>query len=428
MPATRWFLRICAVAGVAAVVALWCGWIVTEVGRQPWIVNGYMRTADAVTPAQGIWWVFGVTMALYAALGVIAITVLRGLSRRWREGAAEGRDFSHTDLRRASGRGHPYEQRRRLRGDPLDRGDALRDLRRSRLRRGGLGSAGGSGERAERVRAQIDRSIGPVWEANHVWLIFVLVVLWTAFSQAFSAIFSTLYIPLALAALGIVLRGSGFAFRHALPGPVERPASRVFGFASVLTPFFMGTVVGAVASGEVPAGGDGDPTASWTGFLPLVTGVLFVLLTSYTAAVFLVRDSGAAGDTELRDYFQRRALAAAVIAGAAAVVGVIALHADGRYVYDGLTSWPGIALVILSGICGLVALGLLISGRNFAPAGGGGGGRQRPSSGAYSRRLPYILPTSLKISDAAGASTTLTWVIVIFGVAAVTVIPSLVLL
>jgi cytochrome d ubiquinol oxidase subunit II len=120
----------------------------------------------------------------------------------------------------------------------------------------------GRGERPDRVRNQIDRSIGPVWEANHVWLIFVLVVLWTAFPRTFSAIMTTLYIPLALAALGIVLRGSGFAFRHALPGPVQRPATRVFGIASLLTPFFMGTVVGAIASGEVPAGGDGDPTAS----------------------------------------------------------------------------------------------------------------------------------------------------------------------
>ena len=117
----------------------------------------------------------------------------------------------------------------------------------------------GSGERAERVRGQIDRSIGAVWEANHVWLIFVLVVLWTAFPTAFSAIMTTLYIPLALAALGIVLRGSGFAFRHALPGPVQGPATRVFGVASVLTPFFMGTVVGAIASGEVPAGGRRGP-------------------------------------------------------------------------------------------------------------------------------------------------------------------------
>src|SRR3954451_28622 len=80
----------------------------------------------------------------------------------------------------------------------------------------------GRGERADRVRGQIDRSIGPVWEANHGWLIFVLVALWTAFPRAFSAIMTTLYIPLALAALGIVLRGSGFAFRHALPGRVQR--------------------------------------------------------------------------------------------------------------------------------------------------------------------------------------------------------------
>jgi cytochrome d ubiquinol oxidase subunit I len=89
LPSTRWFLRICAVAGVAAVIALECGWIVTEVGRQPWIVNGFMRTSDAVTPAKGIWWIFGLTMALYAALGATAILVLRGLSRRWREGRPE---------------------------------------------------------------------------------------------------------------------------------------------------------------------------------------------------------------------------------------------------------------------------------------------------------------------------------------------------
>jgi cytochrome d ubiquinol oxidase subunit I len=89
LPSTRWFLRICAGAGVAAVVALECGWIVTEVGRQPWIVYGVMRTEDAVTPAQGIWWVFGLTMLLYIALGVTAITVLRALSRRWREGRPE---------------------------------------------------------------------------------------------------------------------------------------------------------------------------------------------------------------------------------------------------------------------------------------------------------------------------------------------------
>jgi cytochrome d ubiquinol oxidase subunit I len=89
LPATPWFLRISAIAGVGAIVALECGWIVTEVGRQPWIVNGFMRTADAVTPARGIWWVFGLTMALYVGLATTAIVVLRGLSRRWREGRPE---------------------------------------------------------------------------------------------------------------------------------------------------------------------------------------------------------------------------------------------------------------------------------------------------------------------------------------------------
>jgi cytochrome d ubiquinol oxidase subunit I len=88
IPATPWFLRAAAVAGAAAVVAMWCGWIVTEVGRQPWIVHGFMRTEDAVTPAQGLWWVFGFTMALYVGLVVVAVIVLRGMSRRWREEGA----------------------------------------------------------------------------------------------------------------------------------------------------------------------------------------------------------------------------------------------------------------------------------------------------------------------------------------------------
>jgi cytochrome bd ubiquinol oxidase subunit II len=286
----------------------------------------------------------------------------------------------------------------------------------------------GSGDRADRVRNQIDRSIGPVWEANHVWLIFVLVVMWTAFPELFSAVMTTLYIPLALAALGIVLRGSGFAFRHALPGPVQASASRVFGVSSVLTPFFMGTVVGAIASGEVPAGGDGDPTGSWIGFLPLVTGALFVAVAAYTAAVFLVRDSGAAGDEDLRDYFARRALGVALFAGAGAVLGVIALHEDARYVYDGLTSWPGIALVLLSAACGLVALALLVADRHTGLRVAGVGAGAAVIWGYFAAAFPYMLPTSLTISEAAGASATLTSVMVVFGVAALTVIPALGLL
>jgi cytochrome d ubiquinol oxidase subunit I len=89
IPQTPWFLRIVAVTGAASILALWCGWIVTEVGRQPWIVQGYMRTSEAVTEADGIWFAFGLVLALYAALGTIAVLVLRSMSRRWREQGAE---------------------------------------------------------------------------------------------------------------------------------------------------------------------------------------------------------------------------------------------------------------------------------------------------------------------------------------------------
>ena len=230
-------------------------------------------------------------------------------------------------------------------------------------------------------------------------------MLWTAFPTAFSAIMTTLYIPLALAALGIVLRGSGFAFRHALPGPVREPASRVFGIASLLTPFFMGTVVGAVASGEVPAGGDGDPTGSWTGFLPLVTGVIFVAARRLHGAglpgprLGRGRRPGSAATTS-----SRRALATrGGRRRRGGRAGVFALHADARYVYDGLTSWPGIALVILSGVCGLAALALLVSGQRDSA----GLACRLPAAvgavvtliwGYFAAAFPYMLPTSLTIS------------------------------
>ncbi len=89
LPRTPWFLRAVAVSGVGAIVALWCGWIVTEVGRQPWIVQGYMRTAEAVTEAEGIWFAFALVLVLYATIGTIAVLVLRQMSRRWRAGAAD---------------------------------------------------------------------------------------------------------------------------------------------------------------------------------------------------------------------------------------------------------------------------------------------------------------------------------------------------
>src|SRR4051795_13311624 len=216
--------------------------------------------------------------------------------------------------------------------------------------------AGGT-RRGARQRDLIEHSIGPVWEANHVWLIFVLVVLWTGFSTAFESVFSTLFIPLSLAALGIVLRGSGFAFHKTARRLEGRSlAERLFGVSSLLTPFFMGTVVGAVASGRVPVGNaQGDPLTSWLNPVSLVIGALFVATSAYLAAVFLVSDARRAGAPDLERYFTTRAIGAALAAGALAAGGLVALHADARFVYDGLTG-DALPLVILSALCGAAVL------------------------------------------------------------------------
>jgi cytochrome bd ubiquinol oxidase subunit II len=287
----------------------------------------------------------------------------------------------------------------------------------------------GGGERGSRARALIDWAIGPVWEANHVWLIFMLVTLWTAFPEAFSSITSTLFIPLCLAALGIVLRGAGFAFhRIAKRRGGRRLAEAAFAVASVLTPFFMGTVVGAVASGRVPIGNaEGDPVTSWLNGVSVLLGALFVAAGAYLAAVFLVSDARRFGDDDLVTYFTRRALGAAVVAGALAIAGIFVLRDDARYLYDGLTS-EGLPLVLLSLVCGLGALVLLW--RRVARG-------VRPLAvaavvaviwGWGAAQYPYLLPQTLTIEQGAGASETLTAVLVVFGIAVVVVLPALALL
>jgi cytochrome d ubiquinol oxidase subunit II len=285
----------------------------------------------------------------------------------------------------------------------------------------------GGPERGRRPRALIQRSITPVWEANHVWLIFILVVLWTAFPEAFGAIMSTLYVPLALAALGIVLRGAGFAFRKSVDTlRQERALGATFALSSVMTPFFMGTVVGAIAAGNVPARGDGDAFSSWLAPLPLLTGALFVASGAYLAAVFLIADARR-GDVDLAEYFRRRALVAAAVAGAFALAGLLALHSEARYVYDRLIA-EGLPLVILSAACGLGALILLARGsvRGVRPL--AAGAVVAVIWGWGVAQFPYLLPSSLKISDSAAPDPTLDAVMIIFGVAAVTIVPALGLL
>jgi cytochrome bd ubiquinol oxidase subunit II len=287
----------------------------------------------------------------------------------------------------------------------------------------------GAGERGRRPRELIDWAIGPVWEANHVWLIFALVVLWTGFPSAFEAIFSTLFIPLSLAALGIVVRGAGFAFHHNARRARGRVlAERLFGLASVLTPFFMGTVVGAVAGGRVPVGNAaGDPVTSWLNPLSLVIGALFTATGAYLSAVFLVSDARRARAPDLERYFGTRALVSAVVTGALAAVGLFALHRHARFVFDGLTA-EGLPLVILSALCGISVLVLLYRRAQRGTRVLAAGAVASVIWGWGVAQHPYLLPEKLTISAAAAPSATLTSLLVVFGVAVLLVLPALALL
>ena len=289
-----------------------------------------------------------------------------------------------------------------------------------------LASRDADAERRERIERRVTSSLGPVWEANHVWLIFVLVVLWTGFPDAFAPIMETLYVPLALAVTGIVLRGSGFAFGHVLEGELGRGSRTVFAVSSLITPFFLGTVVGAIAAGEVEAGGTGD-ALGWIGPLPILIGLLFVASCSYIAAVFLLDDCRRAGDEELASYFRRRAIASAVVAGALAIAGLIVLRLDARYVFDGLLD-EGLPFLIASVLLGALTLAGLIRGWRRALRPLAIGAVVAVIAGWAIAQYPYLLPETLTVDAGAGAEAALTATMWVFVAAVVIVIPALGLL
>jgi cytochrome bd ubiquinol oxidase subunit II len=287
----------------------------------------------------------------------------------------------------------------------------------------------GGPERGEHPRDTIEHSIGPVWEANHVWLIFIFVILWTSFPEAYASITLTLFVPLTIAALGIVLRGASFAFRK---GVVTVGTRRIFGAAfaasSVLVPYCMGAIAGGIASGRVPAGGKaGDPVHSWINLTSVVGGVLAVAAVAYLAAVYLVWDARRLDDGEMVEYFRRRAIVAAVLVGIVGFIGIFVLRADTPYLFSGLTS-RALPLVILGVLCGIGALVLLVRNAHR-------GARVLAIVAVASvivswgvAQWPYVLPESLTFAAAASPTGSLTAVLVVVGLAAVIVVPGFVLL
>jgi cytochrome bd ubiquinol oxidase subunit II len=287
----------------------------------------------------------------------------------------------------------------------------------------------GGADRGRRPREIVDHSIGPVWEANHVWLIFCFVVLWTGFPEAYASITLTLFVPLTIAAFGIVLRGSGFAFRKVVFRTRDRRNfGAAFAISSLLVPYCMGTVAGGIATGRVPAGGvAGDPWHSWINPTSILGGVLAVTAVAYLAAVYLVWDADRLADDHMVDYFQRRALAAAVVAGIVAFVGLFVLRSDAHYLFHGLTT-RALPLVILSAICGVGSIVLLVR-RNHR-------GARLLAIGAVASVIvawgvaqwDYILPQTMTVSGAAAPSGTLEALLVATGLAVVLIFPAIGLL
>ena len=284
----------------------------------------------------------------------------------------------------------------------------------------------GGAQRGKPQRLLIEETIGPVWEANHVWLIFVLVVLWTGFPMAFAQIMSTLYVPLTAAAIGVILRGSGFAFRKYVP---SRELKRVFGatfaMSSVVTPFFLGAVAGSVASGRVPRSGQpGHWLRSWWNPTSVLGGVLAVTVCAYLAAVYLVCDAERRGQHDLAVGFRRRAIGAGTVAGAVALAGIGVLDADAPDLFRGLTH-RALPLILISAAGALASFVLLVRNR---------GNHARVAAaiavvaiiwGWATGQYPYLLESSLTIEEAAGAHATLSAMFVALVVAAILVAPSL---
>jgi cytochrome d ubiquinol oxidase subunit II len=285
-------------------------------------------------------------------------------------------------------------------------------------------TAGGSG-RGDELRTLIDHSIGPVWEANHVWLIYVLVMWWTGFPSAFAAAMGTLIVPMFLALLGIVLRGASFAFRkYSATLAQARLFGIVFAGSSLITPFFLGTVAGAVASGRVPVTGRGDVWSSWLTPTSLLGGALAVGTCAFLAGVFLTADAARGGHPELAATLRVRTLGVGIATGLVVFAALVPIQHDAPTRAAGLEGRAA-PLIVASAVAGMATLTLLLL-RRYAVA--------RLTAllavatvvfGWGVAQYPWLLVDEVSIADAAGAPATLQGLLLVVGLAAVVVVPAL---
>ncbi len=286
----------------------------------------------------------------------------------------------------------------------------------------------GDAKRGSSVRRLVDHAIGPVWEANHVWLIFIIVFLLTGFPGPFAAIMRTLAIPFWLAGLGIVLRGSGFAFRKYSENLNQaRLYGIIFASSSLITPFFLGTIAGAVASGRVKADGSYVLWSSWLSPTSLIGGILAVMTCAFLAAVFLAADAQGLGWTRTAAWCRTRALFSGGVSGLIALTAALPLRADAPTLFEGLNGRAR-PMVALSAISGAAAMWLLWTNRLRLARLTSVAAVSAVVLGWGIAQYPWILVDEVTLKDGAGADATMVGLLIGFGLAVVLVIPPLIYL
>jgi cytochrome bd ubiquinol oxidase subunit II len=279
------------------------------------------------------------------------------------------------------------------------------------------------------MREHAHRAMGPVWEANHVWLIFVLVVCWTAYPVAFGSIASSLAIPLFVAAIGIILRGTTYALRPAtatLRG--QRRVEVVFSLSSILTPFALGAVVGSIASGRVPVGNArGDLVSSWLNPTSIAIGALGVATAAYLAAVYLAADARRMRSHELVQAFRLRALGSGIAAGGLAIGALFVVRDDAHEIWHGLTHGAGVVALIASVAAGVTTLVLVGRGTYELSRVTAAVAVAAIIAGWAIAQHPRLLP-GLTVEQAAAPHATLVALLVSLAAGAVVLVPSLAVL
>ncbi len=288
-----------------------------------------------------------------------------------------------------------------------------------------------TGEESERLKESGHRSMAPVWEANHVWLIFVLVICWTAYPDVFGSIFSTLWIPLILACLGIIMRAVGYVAGGV---SINRTFTWLAAIASLLVPFALGTVIGAIVDGRVPPGNaQGDVITSWLAPLPLMIGLLLVLSSVYLAAVYLAADADRRGEEDLSSAFRVRGMIAGVVTGVAAAGGLIVLHAEAPDFFHQMFSANGTdnelarLCVYASALAGTATLWLLATRRYMFARYAAAAAVACIVAGWGLTQGPEILP-GLTIQEAAASDEVIIGLLIAVAIGLVLLAPSLYLL